>query len=74
MSKSAELKYRYDLPREVQEVKVITENSDAKKKIESLCDNPKFLDAVMKIKGSRIVEIKGDEVSINGKKIELEQG
>lgn len=53
---------------------MITENSDAKKKIESLCDNPKFLDAVMKVKGSRIVEIKGDEVSINGKKIELEQG
>lgn len=51
----------------------MTKNNDAKKKIESLCDNPKFLESVMKVKGSRIVEIKGDEVSINGEKIELEQ-
>ena len=51
----------------------MTKNNDAKKKIESLCDNPKFLNAVMRVKGSRIVEIKGDEVSINGKKIEMEQ-
>lgn len=51
----------------------MTENNDAKKKIESLCANPKFLDAVMKVKGSRIVEIKGDEVLINGNKVQLEQ-
>lgn len=48
-------------------------DNDAIKKINDLCANPKFLDAVMKVKGSRIVEIKGDEVSINGDRVQLEQ-